>query len=122
MANPFVHIELQTSNLSQAKEFYGTLFDWRLEDMPATQGKTYTMISVGEGTGGGMLTIPEPNMPTMWLPYILVDNVEKFTAKAKSLGAKICKEKTEIANYGWFSVLQDPSGATFALWETMSMK
>lgn len=122
MANPFVHIELHTTNLSQAKEFYGTLFDWRLEDMPAGDGRPYTMVSVGEGTGGGMVTCPEPNMPPMWLPYILVDNVDNFTAKATSLGAKLLKGKTEVASYGWFSVLQDPSGATFALWETKEMK
>jgi len=50
------------------------------------------------------------------------DNGENFTAKAKSLGATVCKEKAEVANYGWFTVLQDPSGATFALREPKDMK
>jgi predicted enzyme related to lactoylglutathione lyase len=55
MANPFVHIELQTKDLAKAKDFYTSLFDWKLEDLPAPDGSVpYTMINVGEGTGGGM--------------------------------------------------------------------
>ena len=33
MANPFVHLELNTPDLAKAKEFYGTLFGWKFDDM-----------------------------------------------------------------------------------------
>jgi predicted enzyme related to lactoylglutathione lyase len=49
MANPFVHVELQTTDVEKAKDFYNRLFDWQLEDIP---GMEYTMIKVDEGTGG----------------------------------------------------------------------
>ena len=32
MANPFVHVELSTTDPAKAKSFYGQLFDWKLED------------------------------------------------------------------------------------------
>lgn len=51
MGNPFVHIELMSTDVGKAKAFYGKLFDWKLEDMPIPE-MTYTMIKVGEGTGG----------------------------------------------------------------------
>src|SRR5262249_11836231 len=35
MGNPFVHMELMSSDLPKVKSFYGKLFDWELEDMPA---------------------------------------------------------------------------------------
>ena len=54
MANPFVHIELSTDNPGKAKEFYGKLFKWGIEDMPMPDG-TYTMVKPGEGPGGGMM-------------------------------------------------------------------
>jgi predicted enzyme related to lactoylglutathione lyase len=54
MANPFVHVELNTTDLTQAKTFYEKLFDWKMQDIPMPQG-SYTMIDVGEGTGGGMM-------------------------------------------------------------------
>jgi hypothetical protein len=51
MADPFVHIELNTTDPAKAKTFYGKLFDWQLEDMQMEMG-TYTLIRVGNGTGG----------------------------------------------------------------------
>ncbi len=38
MANPFVHVELATTDLGKAKDFYGKLFSWTLEDVPMENG------------------------------------------------------------------------------------
>ena len=83
MGNPFVHVELNTTDLGAAKTFYQALFDWKLEDMDVGGGMAYTMIGVGEGTGGGMMTHPMPGAPSAWLPYVLVDDIVAATAKAK---------------------------------------
>jgi len=114
MANPFVHVELQTKDTDKSRKFYESMFDWKLEQLP---GMDYTMINVGEGTGGGMMQNPVPGMPDSWLPYILVDDVTVSTKKAKGLGATVCKDVTEIPNFGWFSVIIDPTGAVFGLWQ-----
>ncbi|HEV8142541.1 MAG TPA: hypothetical protein VGQ77_06760 [Methylomirabilota bacterium] len=70
MGNPFVHVELMSTDVGKAKAFYGKLFDWKLKDMPMGDS-TYTMIRVGEGTGGGLMKIPYParrrrGWPTCW--------------------------------------------------------
>jgi len=118
MANPFIHIELQTGDVAKAKEFYSKLFDWRLEDLPMPDGKgTYTMINVGEGTGGGMVTSPAPGVPPHWLAYIGVEDVAASTEKAKSLGATVVQDVMEVGSHGWMSIIVDPTGATFALWK-----
>ena len=114
MANPFCHVELNTTDVKKAKDFYSKLFDWKLEDMPSGD---YTMIGVGEGTGGGMMKNPIPGAPSFWLAYVLVDDIQASTKKAKSLGADVMKDVTEIPGYGSFSVLADPTGAHFALWK-----
>jgi predicted enzyme related to lactoylglutathione lyase len=90
MANPFAHVELNTTDLSRAKNFYGSLFDWKLEDFPMEDG-TYTFLNVGEGTGGGMLKNAIPGELSMWLAYVLVDDIQDRMQKAKSLGATIIK-------------------------------
>ena len=116
MPNPFVHVELNTTDLDQAKAFYGKLFDWTLEDMPIQHG-TYTVIKVGEGVGGGMMKHPMPGAPSMWLPYVAVDDIQASTAKVKELGGKVLVEPQEIPNVGWFSVFMDPTGAALALFK-----
>ena len=117
MANPFVHVELATTNLESAKTFYGRLFDWKLQDMPMPEG-TYTMVDVGEGTGGGMMKHPMPGAPSMWMAYVLVDDVKAATNKAKDLGATVMRDVTPVTDMGWFSIIVDPTGAHLGLWET----
>jgi len=117
MANPFVHVELNTTDVAQAKSFYGKLFDWKLQDMPMSGGG-YTMIEVGEGTGGGLMQHPIPGAQSTWLAYVLVDDVKAATAKAKSLGATVLKDVTEVPGMGWFSLIADPTGAALGMWQT----
>jgi uncharacterized protein len=117
MANPFVHVELHTNDLSKAKAFYSKLFGWKLKDESMPGGGTYTMVDVGEGVGGGMMTAMPPGSPPRWQAYVGVDDVAASTRKAKELGAKIMMEKTEVGDYGFMSVIVDPTGATIALWE-----
>src|SRR5215469_10643723 len=119
MANPFVHVGLNTTDPDKAKEFYGKLFDWTLEDVPMGQHGTYTLIKPGSGTGGGMMKHPMPGAPSAWLSYVLVDDIHASTDKAKSLGAHIIKDVTEVPNMGWFTIFTDPTGAMLGLWQTM---
>jgi uncharacterized protein len=127
MANPFVHVELNTTDVDKAKKFYGQLFDWKLEDVAmgpggppgllASEGR-YTMIKPGTGTGGGMLKQSVPGAPSFWLAYVDVEDVAAATQKAKSLGAKIMLDVTEVPGAGWMSVIIDPTGATLGLWKS----
>ena len=94
MANPFVHVELNTTDLGKAKSFYHALFEWNLQDVDMGGGASYTLIQVGEGTGGGMMKHPMPGQPSVWIPYVLVDDIRTATAKAKSLGANVSPTQT----------------------------
>jgi predicted enzyme related to lactoylglutathione lyase len=116
MANPFVHVELNTTDVGKAKAFYGNLFDWKLEDVPLGP-MTYTLIGVGQGTGGGMVQHPVAGAPSAWLAYVNVDDIQTATDKAKSLGAKVMQNVTEVADMGWLSIIIDPTGAALGLWQ-----
>jgi predicted enzyme related to lactoylglutathione lyase len=119
MANPFVWVELQSSDVKKDKDFYAKLFDWKLEDSPTPSGGgTYTMIKVGEGLGGGMMATPAPGEPSHWLPYVEVDDVASTTTKAKELGAKVCVDVMKVGDMGTMSVIADPTGATLGLWQS----
>jgi hypothetical protein len=58
-----------------------------------------------------------PGAPSAWLAYVNVDNVAAATAKAKSLGATVLREVTEVPNAGSFSIIVDPTGAMLGLWQ-----
>ncbi len=117
MANPFVHVELNTTDLANAKQFYSALFDWKLDDVPMGPGMAYTMIGVGEGTAGGMQKHPMPEHGSGWLAYVAVDDINAATEKARTLGAHIVREPTEVMGAGHLSIIADPTGATLGLWQ-----
>jgi len=121
MANPFVHVELNTIDPEKARMFYSHLFQWQFESVPNPVVPTgvYTMIKVGEGTGGGMMK-QIPGGPTGWLAYVEVDDIHSVTEKAKSYGGKVMKDVTEVEGMGWLSFIQDPSGAILGLWKAKS--
>ena len=121
MGNPFVHVELVTTDVAKAKSFYGKLFKWKLEDVDMGD-MTYTLIKVGEGTGGGLMKNPMPDGHSTWIAYVKVANVKKATKQAKSLGAKIKKGVTEVKGAGSLSIITDPTGAMLGLWEPKRKK
>src|SRR4051794_20147981 len=111
MSNAFVHVELETEDVPSAKKFYNALFAWELEDTRAADGQPYTLIKPGSGTGGGIMKNPMPEGGSVWIPYVQVDDINASTKKAQSLGAKLCKDVTEVMGMGWMSIVKDPTGA-----------
>jgi hypothetical protein len=109
-------VELNSTDVAKAKGFYGKLFDWVLEDTPMGD-LDYTVIKVGKGTGGGIMQQLIPGAGSAWLPYVGVDDIKASTKKAQSLGAKVMKDVTEVPGMGWLSIIVDPTGALFGLWQ-----
>lgn len=119
MGNPFVHVELMSTDVGKAKTFYGKMFDWTLDDIPMGD-MTYTMIRVGEGIGGGLMKNPIPREPSMFVPYVLVDDINGAKNKAITLGATVMKDVTEVPDAGLFIIIADPTGAMLGLWQNKS--
>src|ERR1700748_2563549 len=118
MSNPFVHLELCTSDTAKAKAFYSGLFGWEFTDNNRGGGMIYSTFKPSSGPGGGLFSMP--GVPTAWLAYVGVDDIKAATEKAKSLGATIHKAPDEIPNVGCSTVLADPTGATIALFQPKS--
>jgi uncharacterized protein len=114
VGNPFVHVELNTDQVDKAKAFYGELFDWKLQQAPEMD---YTMIDVGEGTGGGIFNTTGMPVPPGWFAYVGVDDVDAYTEKAKSLGAEVMAGPKQVGEMGKLTIFKDPVGAVFAIWQ-----
>src|SRR6185503_11773188 len=56
-------------------------------------------------------------MPPAWLVYIRVTNVDESTTTAAGAGAKIVMSPLDVMDLGRMSLVQDPTGAMFAMWE-----
>lgn len=115
----FSWVDLGTTDAAAAKRFYGEVFGWTFEDIPMGPGGTYTFAKVGDAVAGGLYTMG-PDMqgvPSHWLSYLNVTDVDATTAKVTGLGGKVMKGPFDVMDQGRMSVVQDPSGATVAFWQ-----
>jgi predicted enzyme related to lactoylglutathione lyase len=122
----FCWVELATSDSEAAKTFYTQLFGWTYEDLPMGPGMVYTMLKLdGKNVGALYKQMEEQasqGVPPNWLSYVSVTNADESTAKAKDLGATILKDAFDVMTVGRMSVVQDPTGAVFALWQAGESK
>jgi predicted enzyme related to lactoylglutathione lyase len=109
---------LCTHDAEASASFYTQLFDWKVETMDMGANGTYTMFHAGRRPAAGLITLPPEakDGPTIWMGYITVQNLAESVAKARSLGARVCKDITSLP-MGSFAVIADPQGAVFGLWE-----
>lgn len=113
--------ELMSHDLEGSKKFYGELLGWKYEEMKMPNGGSYvfgTPDGGGKPTAGLMQLPPEAGkMPTSWGTYITVEDLAASVEKAKSLGATVVRDITEIP-MGKFAFIADPQGGVIGLWET----
>lgn len=114
--------ELMTKDAAAAKAFYGALFGWKMSDLPMPGG-AYTILKSGKTDAGGLMQI-QPHMgevPSHWMAYVLVANVDAATRKAGELGARVHIAGMDIPNIGRFGMFEDPTGAMLSVFRPLQV-
>ena len=116
MKNTFGWMQLQTASIDDARDFYSQLFEWQVEHKGMADDESYTEIDAGEGPCAGISL--NPDAPPMWLPFVNVSDINMYTQKAEELGGNILNPPAEIGDgMGWYSVIQDTTGAVIGLYQ-----
>lgn len=122
----FCWVELATTDGEAAKKFYAGLFGWSFDDHQMGPDGVYTMVKLDGQDLGGLFQMPaemsQQSIPPNWLSYALVASADESAAKAKELGATLMKEPFDVMDVGRMAVVQDPTGAVFALWQAGTNK
>jgi predicted enzyme related to lactoylglutathione lyase len=114
MKSQLAYFELHTADPTRAQSFYGELFNWKFKELKMP-GQPYYEVQTGGDLPGGMMRV-DGRAPVGFLSYFAVTDLDASLAKAKSLGATVVKERTDIPE-GSFAILTDPLGAAVALWQ-----
>lgn len=117
----FCWVELATSDNEAAKKFYTELFGWTFIDNPMGPDMVYTMLKKDDKEVGALYKMmPEMSaqgIPPHWMSYAATPDADDTAAKAESLGGKIMQPPFDVMEHGRMAVIQDPTGAVFALWQ-----
>jgi uncharacterized protein len=110
--------ELGTTDIEAAKAFYGDLFGWTYDDLEMEGQGQYSVIRVGDRSNGGIRaqTPMEQGVPPNWLPYFGATSCDESAAQAEKLGGRVVVP-TMTVPAGGFTVIADPQGAVFALFQ-----
>jgi predicted enzyme related to lactoylglutathione lyase len=119
VANTYGWAELNARGVEKAIPFYKKLFGWGEKKSPMGEGQEgeYTeFLSGGESIAGGMEMNPmvPAEVPSYWLVYFTVPDVDKSYEKATEAGARSMLAPQDFP-YGRFAILSDPQGAAFGL-------
>jgi hypothetical protein len=113
-AGVFVWDELGTQNVEASEQFYSAVFGWTSKDMGEEYGG-YRIFERGETGVAGLMKMPDPSVPSMWTPYVAVEDVDATVARAKELGGGTIVDAMDIPNVGRIAVLKDPIGAVIGV-------
>jgi predicted enzyme related to lactoylglutathione lyase len=116
--NTFGWAELNSRGLNAALPFYKRLFGWSTKLMEGGEGAPpYTEFQQGgESIAGGMEMNPmvPAGVPSYWMVYFSVDDVDQTFQRAVDSGAVEMLPPADVPG-GRFAIVSDPQGAAFGL-------
>ncbi len=113
----FCWTDLSTTDAEGAKAFYGQLFGWEAIDFPVEPAGIYTMFRLDGRDVAAVAERGADQGPPAWLSYVSVTDVDDASARALQAGGTVVAEPFDVMDFGRMALLQDPTGAFFALWE-----
>ncbi|MFF4353016.1 VOC family protein [Streptomyces sp. NPDC001530] len=106
-------VELLTRAPDRVTEFYTTVFGWTVN-----ASEHYTQWGIEGADFGGMLTMDDKfphEVPSHWLPYFAVEDVDATANAAVGAGGSMLMEPTSVPDGPRIAVLRDPQGAVFGI-------
>ena len=113
----WIWAELFTSDVAEAKAFYGSVFGWQFETR-GTREKPYILIRNQGHPVAGMLRHPAADgdaLRSRWVGLVSVGDVDAASDKARNAGASILLEPVNLPGRGRVALVEDPEGARFGL-------
>lgn len=116
----FCWVDLVAHDLAAAKRWYCELFCWTT-DPSEESGQRYVLFYkdglLVAGVGQMSDEMMRAGVPPTWNDYVKVDDCAALEARALELGGKVIAPTAKVMDAGWMCFLQDPGGASFALWQ-----
>ena len=80
-------VDLMSSDLTKAKDFYSDLFGWTYEETGVDAGKYVNFLSDGHKVAGALG--PQEGVHEIWTTYLSTDDIEAAVATAAEAGANV---------------------------------
>ncbi|MCL6298000.1 VOC family protein [Streptomyces kronopolitis] len=113
-------VELGTSDVDAAKEYYRQVFGWRAETDPRPEAGGYTMLYLDDAPVAALAPLYMSGQPTAWTVSFATRDADALAAAVTEAGGQQLMGPMDVFDLGRFAVLCDPEGAMFSIWQARS--
>jgi hypothetical protein len=122
-----VHFEIPADDMERARDFYGNVFGWNLQDWPMADGTKYIgarSVEVDEAThlpkvagaiNGGIM--PRTAFTQSPIIAMQVSSIDECIKKIEGKGGKVIRPKVDIGGMGFYAYVTDSEGNVIGIWE-----
>lgn len=108
--------ELMSHEPDKAKRFYQDTLGWTFSEMPMPNGGTYLVgMCGGEAPIAGIFDLrSDPQLkdiPSNWMTYFAVDDLDARIAKAEGAGGQIIQPPYDVEGVGRIAMIMQADGA-----------
>ena len=109
--------DLATPIPDQSKAFYTALFGWEYGEPSEEYGHYAMAFQDGKLASGLSPLPPDAETPSAWTVYFASDDIAADAEQVTRLGGEVVMGPMQIGDQGHMGVFNDPTGATFGLWQ-----
>lgn len=109
-------VDLSTSDVGAAKEFYGALLGWTFREMGEEYGG-YAIVELDGRAIAGIGPKMGEDVPDAWTIYLRVDDAARAASLIDARGGTVMVAAMPIPEMGTMAIAMDPAGAVFGIWQ-----
>ena len=118
MEHSITHFEIYGDDPQQIAEFYGRIFDWRVERMPGlSYWRIFPQANETASLHGGVTHRALSGL-NGWLLYVNVSSLDETVDLVQQLGGSVVRKKTAIPKVAWVTIVADPANNIFGVWQS----
>ena len=121
VAPKLVWLDLSSSDVAAAGDFYSKLFGWDVAVSDDPQYGGYAMATLGGKDVAGIGPKQAAGMPSAWSIYIGTADAEALGAVVAESGGTVIAPAFDVGPQGRMAVFRDPAGAFISAWEPRAM-
>jgi len=110
-----IHFEIPADDIDRARNFYSSLFNWDIRDVPGRNNYLLITTSGEKAVSSSLIKRFSPKQTTIM--YFDVPSVDGYSAKVQQLGGKVIVSRKAVPGTGYFAICLDTENNTFGIWE-----
>ena len=104
-------------------DYYQSVYGWERREIEVPgMGKAGVYSASGRDFGGPVELDPKYGIPSHWICYFAVDDVDAHCAKVETLGGTVCYQPFDMPGFGRSAVIEDPEGNVFHLFTPLDQE